>query len=199
MNQYKRITANELGQRMGDGNVDANGVHLVDVRDYDEFQAVHVTGAEWVPLPNLMNQASQWDPSKPVYVVCQMGIRSEKAAEQLAAAGFTDVSMVEGGTKRCAKEGLPVVRGPRKLPVQRQTFIVIGCMILTGLIGSYWYAPLIALAWLAGLGLIMAGVTGFCGMAVLIGKLPWNRQPAAPTPTGAACSSGEAGPACGCS
>ncbi len=194
MNQYKRITARELGQRMGG----ANGVHLVDVRDYDEFGSVHVTGAECVPLPQLLSRASQWDPSTPVYLVCHQGVRSETAAEQLAAAGFADVTMVDGGTKRCVDEGLPVVRGRRALSVLRQTFIAIGGMVLAGLIASYWFRPLIALALLAGLGLIMAGVTGFCVMAVVVGKLPWNRQKTPDGQSGAACSTGEAGSPCGC-
>jgi rhodanese-related sulfurtransferase len=197
MTTYKRIKPSELGQRLN-GSGGANGVHLVDVREYDEYQAVHVTGAECVPLPRLMNRASEWDPSKPLYTVCEMGSRSETAAEQLVAAGFEDVTMVEGGTRQCVKDGLPVVRGPRKLSVQRQTFIAVGCMILTGLIGSYWYAPLIALAWLAGAGLIMAGATGFCGMAVMIGKLPWNRPPKSSDASGSACTAGGAGSACGC-
>jgi rhodanese-related sulfurtransferase len=189
MSDFKRVTPGELNQRLGAGN----GVHLVDVRNFDEYETVHVQGAECVPLPQLMNRASQWDPADPIFVVCQQGPRSQSAATQLVGAGFQNVSMVEGGTKRCVSDGLPVVRGRRRLPVQRQTFIVIGCMILTGLIGQIWLKPLIALTWLAGLGLIMAGVTGFCGMAVLIAKAPWNQTKpgeGAGGPSGAACSSG---------
>jgi hypothetical protein len=37
-----------------------------------------------------------------------------------------------------------------------------------------------------GCGLLMAGITGFCGLAVLMAKMPWNK---ASSPKGASCCS----------
>jgi hypothetical protein len=33
----------------------------------------------------------------------------------------------------------------------------------------------IALTWMVGIGLTVAGITGFCGLARLLMAMPWNR------------------------
>ena len=61
---------------------------LVDVRDLDEFAAVHVEGAVCVPLSQLLQRASQWSPREPLTLVCHSGQRAREAADQLVRAGF---------------------------------------------------------------------------------------------------------------
>jgi sulfur dioxygenase len=91
----------------------APGVHLLDVRTPEEFQALRISGSVNVPLAALEPAAllASIDVNDPVYVVCQTGTRSQFAAAELRSAGFSRVVHVDGGTNAWTVAGLPVVRG----------------------------------------------------------------------------------------
>ena len=71
-------------------------ITILDVREVDEFQAGHIDGALNAPLSTLENGFEQLDASKRYYVICQGGMRSERACQFLETKGF-DVVNVEGG------------------------------------------------------------------------------------------------------
>ena len=71
-------------------------ITILDVREVDEFQAGHIEGALNAPLSMLENGYEQLDSSKRYYVICQGGMRSERACQFLETKGF-DVINVEGG------------------------------------------------------------------------------------------------------
>ena len=71
-------------------------ITILDVREVDEFQAGHIEGALNAPLRTLENGYEQLDSSKRYYVICQGGMRSERACQFLETKGF-DVVNVEGG------------------------------------------------------------------------------------------------------
>ena len=71
-------------------------ITILDVREVDEFQAGHIDGALNAPLSTLENGFKQLDASKRYYVICQGGMRSERACQFLETKGF-DVVNVEGG------------------------------------------------------------------------------------------------------
>jgi len=75
------------------------GAQVIDVRTEGEFAAGHVPGAVNLPLgfPDAHPVIQGLDPEAPVYLICQSGGRSARAADQLSAAGFTAVN-VKGGT-----------------------------------------------------------------------------------------------------
>ena len=88
------------------------GTFLLDVREPEEFAAVHAKGAVLIPLGQLQsrpNEIAQYK-NKPVEVICRSGHRSAKGAEILRNAGFSQVANVEGGTNAWVGAGLPVVR-----------------------------------------------------------------------------------------
>jgi hypothetical protein len=62
------------------------------------------------------------------------------------------------------------------LPLMRQVQITVGFVSAIGavlaLLISSWFA---VIPLLAGCGLLFAGLTGFCGLALLLAKMPWNR------------------------
>ena len=70
-------------------------ITILDVREVDEFQAGHIEGALNAPLSTLENGYEQLDSSKRYYVICQGGMRSERACQFLETKGF-DVVNVEG-------------------------------------------------------------------------------------------------------
>jgi rhodanese-related sulfurtransferase len=74
---------------------------VLDVRDPDEWNddLGHIEGARQIPLAELrsrMTEVAAWR-DRPVVVVCRVGVRSRRAAELLAGAGYRQVMNLEGG------------------------------------------------------------------------------------------------------
>ena len=86
---------------------DLEDVTVVDVREPDEFAGGHVPGAVNIPLQSVPENLDSFDPDKPVYLICQAGMRSERAASYLDARGFDTVNVL-GGTGAWASAGLPL-------------------------------------------------------------------------------------------
>lgn len=154
---------------------------LIDVRTPVEYSAMHAEGARPVPLDRLdpaAVMASRAGPAdQPVYFICQSGDRSAKAAESFQSAGFDNVLSVEGGTAAWERAGLPVVRGTRRvISLERQVRIAAGLVVLLGVgLGSFVHPAFLALCGFVGAGLVFAGVTNWCGMGMLLARMPWNQ------------------------
>lgn len=85
-------------------------VHLIDVREPDEYADGHVPGAVLVPLGSVpAADLSQYRGST-LYVICKSGGRSMRACEFLADAGF-DVVNIAGGIMAWVTSGRSVVEG----------------------------------------------------------------------------------------
>jgi rhodanese-related sulfurtransferase len=152
---------------------------LLDVRTPAEFAAAHVPGAKLVPLDELdpASFARQRGAEEiPIYVLCQSGGRARKAIERLERAGVRNCVLVEGGTQGWIDAGLPVNRGQSNvLPLMRQVQITVGFISASGAVLALAVNPLFAIVPLVmGCGLLFAGITGTCGLALLLAKMPWN-------------------------
>lgn len=149
---------------------------LVDVRTKAEFEERHVVGAVNIPLGELTADAVS-DGSGPVYVLCQSGVRARRAQEQLISQGVADVICVDGGTVAAAQAGVALALGARKtISLERQVRIVAGALVFFGSLLTVLISPyFIIVPLFVGAGLIFAGVTDWCGMALLLEKMPWNR------------------------
>jgi rhodanese-related sulfurtransferase len=182
------ITPRELQERIQAGAK----VELIDVRTPVEFREVHAVGAMSVPLDRLDPKAvlagRQGPAEEPIYVICKAGGRGKQACEKFLAAGFANVVNVEGGTSAWEQAGLPVVRGKKAVSLERQVRIAAGMLVLTGVgLGWFVHPGFLGLAGFVGAGLVFAGITDTCGMAMLLARMPWNQvrdeppAPAAPT------------------
>ena len=152
--------------------------HLVDVREYAEFAGGRVAGAKLVPLGELETRHAELDHSKPIYVMCRTGRRSSEAQKKLKAMGFTNVVNVAGGFEAWKKQDLPFeadANAPWSL--ERQVRFAAGLLVLLGVVLSFAVHPyLIAISAFVGAGLTFAGATDWCGMAMILAKMPWNRR-----------------------
>ncbi len=163
---------------------------LLDVRTAPEYALAHVAGARLLPLDQLDPAAflkTRLDAGAPLYVICQSGARAAKAVEKFLAAGFDRCVLVEGGTQGWIDAGLPVECGRSKvLPLMRQVQVVVGSLSILGaamalgLDSRFAVIPL-----LLGGGLLFAGITGTCGLALLLAKMPWNSGSACVPASGA--------------
>ncbi|QDU79680.1 Inner membrane protein YgaP [Polystyrenella longa] len=161
-------------------------IKLIDVRTPAEFQEVHATPAENHPLDQLdfetlKQLASQSD--QPLYVLCKSGTRGKMACEKMMAAGIDNVVNMEGGTNAWMEQGYEVVRGESKvISLERQVRIAAGSLVLIGVAAGWFLHPAFyGLSAFVGAGLVFAGVTDTCGMAMMLGRMPWNQvcRPAA--------------------
>jgi rhodanese-related sulfurtransferase len=161
----------------------AAALDLIDVRTPVEFRELHVAFARNVPLDRLdpqdLTAGRDASSDRPLYVICRSGGRGKQACEKLAAAGFAHAVNVEGGTLACETAGVPVVRGKKAVSLERQVRIAAGSLVLLGAaLGGFVHPACLALNAFVGAGLVFAGVTDTCGMAMLLARMPWNRLPA---------------------
>ncbi|WML39817.1 rhodanese-like domain-containing protein [Neobacillus sp. OS1-2] len=71
---------------------------FVDVRTPGEFKGNHIRGFKNIPLQQLSMKADkELLKDKEVVVICQSGMRSQKASKMLKNLGFTNVTNVRGG------------------------------------------------------------------------------------------------------
>lgn len=73
---------------------------LIDVREPNEFDNGHILGARNIPLSQLKMRLKELRPDKPVYLYCQNGTRSARAAQLLYKKGYKDLSHLQGGFKK---------------------------------------------------------------------------------------------------
>jgi rhodanese-related sulfurtransferase len=152
-------------------------LRILDVRTPGEHSSVHIPGSYNVPVDELAEHAAEVRRvTGPIVLVCQSGTRARRAEALLARTGLTALHVLEGGMQGWMAAGLPVVRGPKRLSLERQVRIAAGSLAAAGALLALTITPLFALVPLfVGGGLVFAGVTDRCGMALLLGRLPYNR------------------------
>ena len=83
-------------------------VVLLDVREDDEWQRGHAPGAQHIPMGQVPSRLSEIDADAKLFVVCQVGGRSQRVAQYLAGNGYAPVN-VSGGMLAWAAAGRPVI------------------------------------------------------------------------------------------
>jgi molybdopterin/thiamine biosynthesis adenylyltransferase/rhodanese-related sulfurtransferase len=94
--QVRRLAPEEL-QALLDRQETAGTLHIVDVREANEFAAGHLVGATNIALGALPARLSELATSTTVLFVCRSGVRSARAAELASRAGVPSVAHLEGG------------------------------------------------------------------------------------------------------
>lgn len=85
---------------------------FIDVRTPEEYGGGHAARAQNIPLDMLTASFDKLEKNEPVYIICQTGNRSKKAAGILKEAGFKNVLNVTGGTVAWRAAGLPMESKP---------------------------------------------------------------------------------------
>ncbi|WP_422529328.1 rhodanese family protein [Serratia fonticola] len=168
------ITSQDAQQRL------KQGARLFDIRDADEYAHEHIAQASLLSLTDIEKGGKPQAVSEQDVVIfhCQSGKRTAQNAAVLAtAASPAKVYLLEGGINGWKQQGLAVIKGNNQpLPLMRQVQIAAGSLILAGTILGYVISPLFfLLSGFVGAGLLFAGISGFCGMATLLAKMPWNQ------------------------
>ena len=154
-------------------------VQVIDVRSGAEWRTGHITGAEHMPLDELEGGQTPKSAAsdKVLVLVCQSGVRAEKAQLLLKARGI-EAEVLEGGMNAWVAAGLPQEQeeGRHGISLMRQVQLIIGSINLislgAGLLHSPWW---LTIPLFTSTGLLVAGISGTCGLALLLARMPWNR------------------------
>ncbi|HZV18252.1 MAG TPA: rhodanese family protein [Sphingobium sp.] len=151
------------------------GATLVDIRSPDEHAREHIAGAVDMPLDRLDCDTL---PDGAVIFHCRSGMRTRSNADTLAAAAQgRPCYILDGGIDawRACGQATAVDR-KQPLELMRQVQLAAGGLVLLGVILGFLVGPaFFGLSAFVGAGLMMAGATGWCGMATLLRHMPWNR------------------------
>jgi rhodanese-related sulfurtransferase len=164
-----RIAVEELARVLGG----AEAPLVVDVRLPAEYRSVHLEPSVLLPLDEITRRRSELPRHRELVLVCRTGARARLAAAELA--GF-HTRVLEGGIAAWQEAGHPVVEGKPHMSLERQVRVAAGALACTGgalaVAVSPWFGLLPAFV---GAGLVYAGITDRCGMAMLLARLPYNR------------------------
>jgi rhodanese-related sulfurtransferase len=156
------------------------GAVLVDIREADEHARERIPGARHHALSRVDKETPMRAGDNVIVYHCRSGARTKSNAERVAAAApACETYLLEGGLDAWKRAGLPVTldRG-QPIDIMRQVQIGAGSLVLIGVLLGAFVAPgFYVLSGFVGAGLLIAGMTGFCGMAHLLARMPWNRRP----------------------
>jgi rhodanese-related sulfurtransferase len=163
--------------------IKAGNAVLIDVREPDEFKDSHIAYAISVPLSVLEQGFAMLDipADKTVLFQCLKGGRGQKACERIQGleACQNKIVNIKGGLDAWKAQGLPVIalsKAQSKLSLMRQVQIIVGFLVaLCVALGFAGIKIAFIFAGVFGVALGIAGLTGWCGLAILLSKMPWNK------------------------
>ena len=166
------------------GWLDAGEAVLIDVREPAEYASEHIQAATLIPLSVVSERSIPNLTNKKLVIHCKSGKRGGMACEKLLTENPSlDIYNLEGGISAWAQAGYTVKSsGKFFLPLDRQVQLTIGVGVFTCTLLGYLVNPkFLILSGFFGLGVTFAGLTGTCGLAILLAKMPWNQKGAQPS------------------
>lgn len=148
---------------------------VIDVRDRSEYAAGSAANMCW-PVSEI-NESTLRDfirdhnltADKKVVLLCARGMRAEQAANKLRGLIPNPIAVVEGGMAGLSDS-------KQAMSIERQVRIAAGGLVLLGILCSVFVHPaLLAVSAFVACGLIFAGITDWCGLGLLMMKMPWNK------------------------
>ncbi|MCB1530501.1 MAG: rhodanese-like domain-containing protein [Rhodospirillales bacterium] len=169
--------------------LEADEAVLIDVREPEEFRTGHILYAHSIPLNRVEELLPQMKipEDKKIVFQCLKGMRGLQACVNAGNLGHLkgrgEIYNLEGGIEGWKAAGFPVVSNDLPspspeggVPIMRQVHIAVGLLVLLSVIAGYaLHAFAFVLAGCVGLGLLLEGVTGWCGMGMVLRRMPWNK------------------------
>lgn len=173
MNNVKPINTAQFRQHQQAGQA-----CLIDVRNRDEFNQGSEGQVCW-PVVEINDSSvaefarqQNLSPDQTVVLLCASGKRARMAAEKLRTLIPNPIAVLEGG-----HAALRAGNSKTVMSIERQVRIAAGLLVVLASLATLLASPLaVLLSLLIGGGLIFAGITDWCGMGLLLMKMPWNRR-----------------------
>ncbi len=171
-------------------NLDPKHSVIIDVRSDMEHEGKrllcnHIHSPLDKLNPQDFMQKHNLDSEAEIYFLCQSGGRARLAADKFFNAGYKNLKIIEGGLSACEACGEKVegyetnscsVKTNYPLSLERQVRVAAGALTFFGTLLAIKLHPIfLAIPLFVGGGLIFAGLTNRCGMALLLTKAPWNK------------------------
>jgi len=169
----REITAQQAKEMIAKENA-----QLIDVREPAEHASLHIPESKLHPVGRISAKDIE-NKEQTLLIYCQKGGRGKSACEKLLNENpDLKVYNITGGIEHWQKSGFDTKKGDSNmLPLDRQVQLSIGIMLivfsalaLTVSNAFVWVTAII------GMGLFVAGSTGFCGMARVVAMMPWNQR-----------------------
>ena len=92
--------------------IDKSSAIVIDIREPNEHATGVAKGAKLIPMSQLSQRIKEvpQSPDQPVLLICNTQNRSSRVAEQLRAAGYSNISYVNGGMSQWATRNWPMVK-----------------------------------------------------------------------------------------
>ncbi len=92
--------------------LDTSSAIVIDIREPGEHASGVAKGAKLIPMGQLPQRVKEvvQTADQPVLLICNTQNRSARAADQLRAAGYTNISYVQGGMSQWAARSWPMVK-----------------------------------------------------------------------------------------
>ena len=146
---------------------------VIDIRNEDEYELAAIPGSINIPVENLADNMEALSKYENIYVYCNTDARSGDACNTLRATGLSNnIVCVEGGLSAWMA-GEHGVDEKRVLPILQQVHLAASILVLIPALLTLFVNT--NFAWiivLPGLGLLISGVSGFCGMTRILQKCP---------------------------
>lgn len=184
MIQHITINAQDLNQ------ISPSQGLIIDVRSPMEHAEKRI-GFKHVLVPLEDLKAKEFmmrhglDADAEIYILCRSGNRAKQAADKFILEGYTNVKIIDGGLISCESCGHEIkgslahnskvtIKNP--LSLERQVRIAAGSIIVIGSFLALAFNYLLTIIPLfVGCGLVYAGLSDRCGMALILTKAPWNK------------------------
>lgn len=101
----KELEATELAQRLNEQTED---IHVIDVREMNEFTAGTMPGARVIPMASVPVRLHELQQDKELIIICRSGARSAQVCMFLQQQGYENVFNLRGGLMSWARSGLPI-------------------------------------------------------------------------------------------
>ncbi|WP_309386778.1 rhodanese-like domain-containing protein [Cerasicoccus frondis] len=153
---------------------------LIDVRSPGEYRSGHIPGASNYPIDRFteteVKQLHHAANGRRVCLICQSGVRSKRAFAIWKSTGLDNVVELEGGMNRWPGEAGVSAASSGGMNLDRQVKIIAGLNVIVGsLLGAFISPWFLLIPGVFGVGLTVAGVSGSCGLAIALTRMPWNR------------------------
>ena len=171
------LRLHDIEPRIAKEHIDRGEAIIVDVREAAEYRTERISQSQLVPLSSFDSTHVANTGDKKIILYCASGTRSRKAATLLHRSGHLNTYHLSGGLNGWKEAGYRIdseLGAPIDLMQQVQITAGSAIVLGTGLAISYspWFLILNALV---GAGLLYAGMTKTCGLAALLGRMPWNQ------------------------
>ncbi len=150
---------------------------FVNVCTPPEYAEKHIIGVRNIPLDKLSEHLEEFKTKRKIFLHCRSGNRGKQALDQLEKLGLTsELVHIEGGLNAWEAAGLPVAIDTSRMPLMQQVLLAAGTLVTLGIILALVVDPrFVFLPLFVGCGLMFSGITGWCGMSLLLAKMPWNQ------------------------